>query len=84
MPYLVQLQRHSDGWGNNLVQQIHVSKDPLIFGRYPEVSFKQSMEPIKERVQAGRESSSQSQESFPSLQGTSVSHQPPADLCSGQ
>lgn len=37
------------------MQQIHVCKDPLIFCCYPEVSFKQCMEPIKKRVQAVRE-----------------------------
>lgn len=54
------------------MQQIHVCKDPLIFCCYPEVAFKQCVEPIKKRVQAVRER----QQSLPQVSPIS-----PSQIC---
>lgn len=46
----MELQGHTDCWGDHLMQQIHVCKDPLILRRYPEVPFEQRVEAVQKGV----------------------------------
>ncbi len=52
MSHLVQFKRHANSRDNHLPQQFHVSKDPFVSYRWdPEISLKQGMQPIQERLQ---------------------------------
>lgn len=51
--YLVQLEAHSDGGSHHLLQQVQVSKHPLVFGGDAEVALEQGVEPVQKRLQTG-------------------------------
>lgn len=50
--YLMQFEAHSDCRSHHLLQEVEVSKHPLIFCGDAKVSFKQGVEAIQERLQA--------------------------------
>lgn len=52
--YLMQLEAHSDSGGHHLLQQVQVSKDPLVFGGNAEVALEQGVETVQERFQTVR------------------------------
>ena len=47
----MQLQAHSAPRSHHFLEEIHVSKHPLIFGGNAEVPFEQGVETIQERLQ---------------------------------
>lgn len=53
--YLVKLQGHPDGRGDNFMQKVHVGKYPLISCRYSKVTFEKGVKAIQERVQAEKQ-----------------------------
>lgn len=43
----MQLEAHSDRRGHHLLQEVQISKNPLVFGGDAEVSFKQGVEAVQ-------------------------------------
>ena len=54
--YLVKLQGHPDGRGDNFMQKVHVGKYPLVSRCYSKVTFEEGVKAIQERVQAEKQS----------------------------
>lgn len=46
--YLMQFEAHSDCRRHHLLQEVQVSKDPLVFGGDAEVTFEQGVEAVQE------------------------------------
>lgn len=74
--YLVKLQGHPDGRGDNFMQKVHVGKYPLVSCCYSKVTFEEGVKAIQERVQAeGHVVSCRSQSSPPQdAQGKGQGH----------
>lgn len=51
----MKFEAHPNCRCNHLLEQIHVSEDPLVLGGDAEISFKQGAEAVQERLQAERE-----------------------------
>lgn len=45
--YLMQLEAHSDRRSHHLLQEVKISKNPLVFGGNAEVAFKQGVETVQ-------------------------------------
>lgn len=55
MSYLVQFEGHAHPGGHHPVQQVHVSKHPLVPGRGDaEITLEEGVEAVQERLQADR------------------------------
>ena len=50
----MQFEAHSDCRSHHLLQQVQVSKNPLVFGGNAEVTFEQGVKTIQERFQTER------------------------------
>lgn len=51
----MKFKAHPNRWRNHFLEQIHVSKDPLVLGDNAEISFKQGAEAVQEGLQTERE-----------------------------
>ena len=47
----MQFEAHSDCRSHHFLQEVKVSKNPLVFGGNAEVAFKQGVETVQERFQ---------------------------------